>query len=162
MQPTNCSRQFPRVSPSRTIRAASSRPGFIDTHVHYVQTGMVASYGTQLPVAEAFTQLLRRGTDVREPAKWVWRSAFKIAGGELQRRRRQVGEPLAEPSSSDPESMIDLHRAIATLSPSQRAAVVLHDYAGYTASESARIVGSTEAAMRVHLMRGRRRLRLIL
>ena len=23
-------------------------PGFIDTHVHYVQTGMVASYGTQL------------------------------------------------------------------------------------------------------------------
>ncbi len=23
-------------------------PGFVDTHVHYVQTGMVASYGTQL------------------------------------------------------------------------------------------------------------------
>src|SRR5438270_10762109 len=23
-------------------------PGFIDTHVHYVQTGMIASYGAQL------------------------------------------------------------------------------------------------------------------
>ena len=23
-------------------------PGFVDTHVHYVQTGMIASYGTQL------------------------------------------------------------------------------------------------------------------
>jgi DNA-directed RNA polymerase specialized sigma24 family protein len=49
--------------------------------------------------------------------------------------------------------------ALGALSERQRASVVLHDGAGYPAREVARIVGSTEAAVRVHLMRGRRRLR---
>ena len=40
--------------------------------------------------------------------------------------------------------------------------MVLHDAARYPAKEVARIVGSTEAAVRVHLMRGRRRLRELL
>jgi len=113
-------------------------------------------------VAEAFAQLLRRGEEVREPQKWVWRAAFKIAAGELHRRRRDVAEAPADVGALDPECTVDLHRALALLSPSQRAAVVLHDYAGYSASESARVFGSTEAAMRVHLMRGRRRLRELL
>jgi DNA-directed RNA polymerase specialized sigma24 family protein len=37
---------------------------------------------------EAFAQLLRRGAAVSDPAAWVWRAAFKIAGGLLQSRRR--------------------------------------------------------------------------
>jgi len=37
-------------------------------------------------VAEAFAQLLRRGGAVRRPDRWVWRAAFSIARGELQRR----------------------------------------------------------------------------
>jgi RNA polymerase sigma-70 factor (ECF subfamily) len=56
----------------------------------------------------------------------------------------------------------DLVVALGTLSERQRAAVVLHDAAGYPARQVARIVGSTEAAVRVHLMRGRRRLREML
>ena len=56
----------------------------------------------------------------------------------------------------------DLVVALGTLSERQRAAVVLHDATGYPAREVARIVGSTEAAVRVHLMRGRRRLRELL
>ena len=56
----------------------------------------------------------------------------------------------------------DLVVALGALSERQRAAVVLHDAAGYPAREVARIVGSTEAAVRVHLMRGRRRLRVLL
>ena len=38
--------------------------------------------------AEAFAQALRRGDEIRNVAAWVWRSAFAIARGELQRRRR--------------------------------------------------------------------------
>jgi RNA polymerase sigma-70 factor (ECF subfamily) len=56
----------------------------------------------------------------------------------------------------------DLVVALAKLSEKQRASVVLHDAAGYPAKEIARIVGSTEAAVRVHVMRGRRRLRELL
>ena len=44
----------------------------------------------------------------------------------------------------------------------ERIQLVLHDYAGYRAAEVARIIGSIEAAVRVHLMRGRRRLRAAL
>src|ERR1044072_2062187 len=39
-------------------------------------------------VAEASPQLLRRGEAVRDPAAWVWRSAFRISRGALQARRR--------------------------------------------------------------------------
>lgn len=56
----------------------------------------------------------------------------------------------------------DLIVALCALSERQRASVVLHDGAGYPAREVARILGSTEAAVRVHLMRGRRRLRVLL
>jgi len=56
----------------------------------------------------------------------------------------------------------DLVVALGALSERQRASVVLHDAAGYSAGEVAKIVGSTEAAVRVHLVRGRRRLRDLL
>jgi DNA-directed RNA polymerase specialized sigma24 family protein len=39
-------------------------------------------------LSEAFVQLLARGDEVRDPLRWVWRTAFRIAAGELQERRR--------------------------------------------------------------------------
>jgi len=32
-------------------------------------------------VAEAFAQVLRRGDEVRDPERWIWRAAFRIAAG---------------------------------------------------------------------------------
>jgi RNA polymerase sigma-70 factor, ECF subfamily len=112
-------------------------------------------------VAEAFAQVLRRGDEVRDPERWVWRTAFRIAAGELKERRRNEVIGVAG-SYEMVEPARDLVVALATLSERQRAAVVLHDAAGYPAREVAMIVGSTEAAVRVHLMRGRRRLRDLL
>ena len=112
-------------------------------------------------VAEAFAQVLRRGDEVRDPERWVWRAAFRIAAGELKERRKY--ELIGVAGSYEMEDPArDLVVALATLSERQRAAVVLHDAAGYPAREVAKIVGSTEAAVRVHLMRGRRRLRDLL
>jgi RNA polymerase sigma-70 factor, ECF subfamily len=113
-------------------------------------------------VAEAFAQVLRRGGEVRDPERWVWRAAFRIAAGELKERRRSVETTAAIGSYEMEEPARDLIVALRALSERQRAAVVLHDAAGYPAREVARIVGSTEAAVRVHLMRGRRRLRELL
>lgn len=112
-------------------------------------------------VAEAFAQVLRRGDEVRDPERWVWRAAFRIAAGELKERRKR--EVLGVAGSYEMEEPArDLVIALGALSGRQRAAVVLHDAAGYPARDVARIVGSTEAAIRVHLMRGRRRLRELL
>ncbi len=112
-------------------------------------------------VSEAFAQALRRADALRSAERWVWRAAFRIAAGELKDRRTR--EPLGGGGSyemSDPR--IDLFNALAELSPRQRAAVLLHDYAGYSASEASAILGSTAATVRVHLTRGRRRLRHLL
>ena len=60
------------------------------------------------------------------------------------------------------EPAIDLVRALRRLSPNQRAAVVLHHAAGYPVADVAGIIGSTTGAVKVHLLRGRRRLRALL
>jgi RNA polymerase sigma-70 factor (ECF subfamily) len=116
-------------------------------------------------VAEAFAQALRRGDAVRDLDAWIWRAAFRIASGELARRRAQAADELSavdEPAVELAEQTIDLVRALRTLSPKQRGAVVLHHYAGYSNRETARILGTTAAAVGVHLERARRRLRTLL
>ena len=35
-------------------------------------------------VAEGFAQALRRGHKIRDPERWLWRSIFRIAAGELK------------------------------------------------------------------------------
>jgi RNA polymerase sigma factor (sigma-70 family) len=112
-------------------------------------------------VMEAFAQLLRRGDEVRDPNRWVWRAAFRIAAGELQERRRSA--PTVDHGTYEIEgSARELVDALQRLSPKQRTAVVLHHAAGYPLREVATILGSTPGAVKVHLLRGRRRLRELL
>jgi RNA polymerase sigma-70 factor (ECF subfamily) len=111
-------------------------------------------------VAEAFAQALRRGTALRSPSAWVWRVAFRVAAGDLQRRRRFV--LLQERSTEFPEGVGELVEALAKLSPRQRAAVILHHYAGYPVRDVAIILGSTATTVSVHLHRARKRLRQLL
>jgi len=109
-------------------------------------------------VAEAFAQVLRRGAEVRSPQAWVWRAAFRIAGGMLKERGRTTvfGD---EGSYEMAERADELVSALRRLSPKQRASVVLHHYAGYPVKEVASILRSTAPAVRVHLSRGRKRLK---
>jgi RNA polymerase sigma-70 factor, ECF subfamily len=112
-------------------------------------------------VAEAFAQALRRGDRLRDPARWVWTVAFRIARGELARRRKDDGG-IQEGSYEFPDHADEVVGALARLSPKQRAAVVLHHYAGYPVKDIARMLDSTSAAVKVHLSQGRKRLRSLL
>ncbi len=115
-------------------------------------------------VAEAFAQLLRRGDGVADPAAWAWRSAFRIAAGELQRRgQRPVPvDTVPDVGVALPEPAVDLIAALRHLTDQQRACVVLCDLAGHDAPSAARLLGTTGATVRVQLMRSRRRLRDLL
>lgn len=113
-------------------------------------------------VAEAFAQALRGGHRIRDPERWVWRAAFKIAGGELGRRRREWALELPDASYEIEGSAVELVKALARLPRSQRIAVVLHHAAGYPVKDIAGLIGSTPAAVKVHLLRARRRLRDLL
>jgi RNA polymerase sigma-70 factor (ECF subfamily) len=112
-------------------------------------------------VAEAFAQALRRGGEIRAPERWVWRTAFLIARGMLKERGHLIAAvPEREYEMTPP--MLELLDALRSLSPAQRAAVVLHYYADRSVREVAALLGSTPAAVGVHLHRARRRLRALL
>jgi RNA polymerase sigma-70 factor, ECF subfamily len=112
-------------------------------------------------LAEAFAQALARADAIRSPERWVWRAAFRIAAGELEKRRR--AHPASATSVYDmPEPPHDLIAALAKLSPNQRKALILRYYAEYPTHDVARILGSSTATVRVHLSQGRRRLRRLL
>jgi RNA polymerase sigma-70 factor (ECF subfamily) len=111
-------------------------------------------------LAEAFAQALVRGAELRSPAAWTWKAAFQIASGELKRRR--TPPPTAPEPVQLSESVRDLVVALRRLSPKQRAAVVLHDYADRPTAEVAATLDVSVATVRVHLSQGRRRLRKLL
>jgi RNA polymerase sigma-70 factor (ECF subfamily) len=114
-------------------------------------------------VAEAFARALEHTDRIREPVPWIYRTAFRIASRELQREKRAL--PPADPDpvpGVDPAEVQEAIRALAVLSHNQRAAVLLHDLEGFTSLEIARLLGISAATVRVHLFRGRRRLRELL
>jgi RNA polymerase sigma-70 factor (ECF subfamily) len=124
-------------------------------------------------VADAFAQAARRGDDLRDPAAWVWRAAFRIAAGELARRRRSPVVSLDDPDRpigwdppqvrpGTPDDAVALIAALQHLSDQQRRAVVLVDGAGFTAPEAADLLATSPATIRVQLVRARRRLRALL
>jgi RNA polymerase sigma-70 factor (ECF subfamily) len=112
-------------------------------------------------VAEAFARAIERANEIRDPLAWIYRTAFRIATRELQREKR--GPVAADPVPGiDPAEVQDVMAALWTLSPNQRAAVLLHDEEGFTALEVGRLLGISAATVRVHLFRARRRLREVL
>jgi RNA polymerase sigma-70 factor (ECF subfamily) len=112
-------------------------------------------------LAEAFAQALRRGEAIREPLPWIWRAAFRIARGEVKDRRLR-GVVGREESYEMEEPAVELMGALRKLSARQRAAVVLFHLADYPVKEVAAMLGTSSSAVRVHLTRGRRRLRAML
>jgi len=113
-------------------------------------------------ISEAFAQALARGDALHDPARWIWRVSFRVAAGDLKARRREAGELTDEPSYEMPEPIQPVIAALAHLSPNQRLAVVLHDYADRPVPEIAATIGASRATVYVHLSQGRKRLRTLL
>jgi len=107
-------------------------------------------------VAEAFARTLERGSSVRNPEPYLYRVAFRLAAAEL-RRARTVSDVPDLPGKDDP-GVSELFDALRALSPGQRAAVFLRYQADLPVAEVARLMGTSSAVVRVHLMRCRRRL----
>jgi RNA polymerase sigma-70 factor (ECF subfamily) len=107
-------------------------------------------------VAEAFARAIVRSGGIREPVPYLYRVAFRVASEELKRmhERRQIEDRAVE----DPEGTAAIMAALRHLTPAQRAAVYLHYRADLPVKEIAALTGSSVAAVKVHLMRGRRRL----
>jgi len=110
-------------------------------------------------VAEAFVQALTTSVPIENLRAWVYKVAFRSALRELKRQRNQ--SPVADRAYEDP-LLSELMDALRTLSPQQRGAVVLHYLEDAPVSEVASSLGVSQATARVHLHRGRKRLRALL
>ena len=113
-------------------------------------------------VAEAFAQALRRGSAIKDVRAWVWRSAFRLAAGDLKRQSSLSRGPLPEGVFQDSHADGELLAALKGLTPQQRAVIVLHYYADCPVREIARRTGINPLAVRAHLSRGRKHLRVLL
>ena len=116
---------------------------------------------------DAFVQLLRHWPKVagyEQPHAWVRRVAIRLAMRTVRRRRLisivtlDMHSMIAAPAPR----RIDLSAAIGRLSGAQRAAIVLHYFEDRPVADVAAILGCAEATARVHLHRGRNRLRELL
>lgn len=113
-------------------------------------------------LSEAFAQALARGSAIRDPARWIWRVAFRVAAGELKDRGAMASLPTAGGVDPFREPLVHVFDALGALSPNQRLAIVLHDYADRPVQEVAATLGASRATVYVHLSQGRRRLRALL
>jgi RNA polymerase sigma-70 factor (ECF subfamily) len=112
--------------------------------------------------AEAFARSWQHWSSIRAPRAWVYRVAFSIASEEMRLRA-----PVESLSDNDVQGLdvyqdSDVIKALAALSPAQRGALVLHDAYGFTSIEVGRILICSASTARVHLARGRRRLRQLI
>lgn len=115
-------------------------------------------------VAESFAQALRRGDALHDPRAWVWRTAFRVAGGLLASSRAVTGDMSSDLAAPDalPDEVVVLLDALNRLTPSDRRVVVLSLVSGLTSQEIGELVGATPIAVRVRLHRARSKLRAAL
>jgi len=109
--------------------------------------------------AEAFARALEHDGTIRDPARWLYRTAFRVATSELK-RQHAAAEVVEQRSVED--SYSDLSRSLARLSPRQRASIYLHYIADLPVKEVALLMGTSVAAVKVQLFRGRQELRALL
>src|SRR5215207_2488210 len=111
--------------------------------------------GASDAVAEAFAQLIHRGSAVRDPAAWAWRTAFRVAAGAMKARRAadrfaptELADAAArpEPGYLDRYGDPDLLAALRRLPDGQRAAVILFYYADLPIATIANRLGSNQLA----------------
>jgi RNA polymerase sigma-70 factor (ECF subfamily) len=113
-------------------------------------------------VAEAFTRALEAATEIREPKAWLYRVAFRVASVELRKGSTESLGVNHEVGSDEPTDLLPVLEALSRLPPNQRAAVVLHYRLDLSVRQIADALGIAPATVKVHLHRGRNRLRQML
>jgi RNA polymerase sigma-70 factor (sigma-E family) len=113
---------------------------------------------------EAFVRLYarwRRVSRYDRPGAWVRRVAIRLATRARRRESTLQLEP-EQPGTTDTTVDPDLRRAILSLPPNQRAAIVLHYLEDLPVAQVAEAMGVATSTAKVHLHRARKRLAVLL
>ena len=109
---------------------------------------------------EAMARTYERWSGIRDPTRSVYRIAFNLHR-TLRRRLAVAVRKRAEllPAAGDADAVERRLDVLASLPTTQRAAVVLVDWAGMTAEEAAPVLGIQPVSVRGRLHRARAALR---
>jgi RNA polymerase sigma-70 factor (ECF subfamily) len=112
-------------------------------------------------VSEAFARAMERLTPISNPVAYLYRLAFQAAAME-KRKMKDLREPPDRAAPQVDGYGLDILDALRRLSPGQRAAIYLHYRVDLPVAEVAAAMGTSAAVVKVHLMRGRRKLASVL
>jgi RNA polymerase sigma factor (sigma-70 family) len=147
------------------------------------RAGFEAFYGAHLPrivractlvlldrgeaedvAAEAFARLWSHWGQIHgedHAGGYVFKTAMRLCSKRRRRAGREVVGAVPDRGAPAPDTgaSASVTEALKELPLRQRQAVVLRDWAGLETTEVARILGTKESTVRVHLARGRAALR---
>lgn len=109
---------------------------------------------------EAFVQVLGRWdrAELADPTAYLYRTALNAFRKGHRRAmlaaKRAVGITPPDDELAAIDELDAAARALAVLTPRQRAAVILVDLLGFTSEEAGRILGLRSGTIRTHLARG--------
>jgi RNA polymerase sigma factor (sigma-70 family) len=116
--------------------------------------------------AEAFARLWSHWGQIRgddHAGGYVFKTAMRLCSKRRRRAAREVVGTVPERSRvTDSDQRMSVVDALHGLPLRQRQSVVLRDWAGFETSEVARMLGTKDSTVRVHLARGRAALRDVL
>jgi RNA polymerase sigma factor (sigma-70 family) len=111
---------------------------------------------------DAFLAVWERWDRVREmddPTGYLFRAAMNRSRSRVRRAtraaRRTVGRAESRDAFADVEDRETIGRALAAVSPRQRAALVLTEYLGYPSEEAGKILGIKAVTVRALASQGR-------
>jgi RNA polymerase sigma factor (sigma-70 family) len=120
-------------------------------------------------VQDAFVALLERWDRVSrldDPVGYLYRSAFNHWKKRSRRVARRVRELAGVAPTTDEFGVIEdrsrIDQALASLTPRQRAVIVLTEMIGYTSAEAGRILGVRDVTVRALASQGRATMRNVL
>jgi RNA polymerase sigma factor (sigma-70 family) len=109
---------------------------------------------------DAFVRILERWDRVgamEDPRAYLYRTAMNTFRTGFRRAavaaRRTLGASRADDAMADVDARDAVMRALAPLSPRQRAAVVLTDLLAFPSEEAARMLGIHASTVRMHVSR---------
>lgn len=117
-------------------------------------------------IQEAILKAWKKRASLREPRyfdTWFIRILINECHNIQKRNKRSLPlETAGECTGSSGFEGHDLHQCLASLDEKLRVCVLLHYIEGYRVSEVSRMLGISETAVKARLMRGRKRLKILL
>ena len=163
-----------RAGDTMAGNALVSRHGASMMRTAWNVTGRYGSQDVEDVVQEAFIAALTTSAlPTGDVGSWLRSITARKAIDAMRQIARRRERDLPEPGGPEPElavaesagtalTAIAVQRALAALSPMDRAVLTLVDLEGFSMAEAAQTVGSTVVAVKWRAVRARRRLRVLI